>query len=227
MFYKKRRRLNPLTYGFLTYLLSSVILYIVTKRTIHIMILWNLILSCVPVVLAALMYHAAKSKDWARVWLLGFLWMIFFPNAPYMITDFIHLQHLSFYTATQHATYTGDLLTWFSLFQVGIGVFIGTSMGMFSLWMIHQRFLIHLNVVIRRTFFFVFFLLSGYGMYIGRFLRLNSWDLFNLSKVTNYLTDHFTAFTLTFTLVAAGYTFLAYWTLFLLLFIPLNIYGKR
>src|SRR4030095_9702341 len=95
-------------------------------------------------------------------------WMIFFPNAPYILTDF---QHLAGNWHGVPVWYDVMLLIWFS--------FTGLMLGMASLFMMQE--------IIRREFGrwvgwgFVGMVagLSSAGVYVGRFLRWNSWDIFS------------------------------------------------
>ncbi|MDX1378607.1 MAG: DUF1361 domain-containing protein, partial [Anaerolineales bacterium] len=55
----------------------------------HLGLIWNLFLAWIPFILS----YIAHAVSWRRVWLylvipvVAFLWLIFFPNAPYMLTD--------------------------------------------------------------------------------------------------------------------------------------------
>ena len=53
-------------------------------------LVWNLILAWVPLGFAIAAYSRARRARRSRGWLLV-LWLLFFPNAPYLLTDFIHL----------------------------------------------------------------------------------------------------------------------------------------
>src|SRR6478735_8110180 len=60
-------------------------------------LIWNLFLAVVPIFFA----HQVKTSNQKRGALHGytllsfFLWLMFFPNAPYIITDLIHIYHTS------------------------------------------------------------------------------------------------------------------------------------
>jgi uncharacterized membrane protein len=131
-------------------------------------LIWNLFLAWIPFVLA----YIAYSLSWRRRWLyiaipvFAFLWLIFFPNAPYILTD---LQYLN--RASENAPLWFDviLFTWFS--------WTGVLLGVVSLYLMHE--------IIQRNFgrwpgwFFVLFVsgLSSAGIYVGRFMDWNSWDI--------------------------------------------------
>jgi hypothetical protein len=53
---------------------------------------WNLFLAWIPVALAFLVYESASAGRPLAAFALGVVWLLFFPNAPYMLTDFIHLR---------------------------------------------------------------------------------------------------------------------------------------
>ncbi|MET1249678.1 DUF1361 domain-containing protein [Sporolactobacillus sp. STCC-11] len=211
MFQKKYFSPNPVLYCIVFYILFSLILYALTKRTIHVMMLWNLLLAFLPLIFAACMCLANAARDWLRTWVLGLLWLIFFPNAPYLVTDFIHLQGISFYTTGKSIVYSNDFLSWLSLIHIGIGTFVGTCSGMLSMWIIHHRFLQKFAPPIVSIIMTLIFIISGCAMYIGRFLRLNSWDLFYPTSFLSRVTHHVSAFSIGFSLLSACYIFMTYY----------------
>ena len=65
-----------------------------TGTSVHGWLGWNLFLAWVPFLLALLLYHRARAgASWPVLAPLGVLWLAFFPNAPYLITDLKHLGH--------------------------------------------------------------------------------------------------------------------------------------
>lgn len=136
-------------------------------------LVWNLFLAWIPFVLAYIAY-ASSWKKWLLYLALPittFLWLIFFPNAPYILTD---LQHLAMESANTPLWYDVIVMVWFS--------WTGLLLGIVSLYLMHE--------IIQRTFGrwvgwgFVFAAagLSSFGVYLGRFVRFNSWDLLNDPK---------------------------------------------
>jgi len=131
---------------------------------------WNLFLAWIPFIIAYFTYTMTLSRRWVYVIVPGsaFFWLIFFPNAPYMLTDFQHLG--AGWSHGAPVWYDVLLLIWFS--------FTGLLLGMVSLFLMQE--------VIRREFGrwigwgFVGLVgaLSSIGVYVGRFLRWNSWDIF-------------------------------------------------
>ena len=140
-----------------------------TDSSRHTGLIWNLFLAWIPFILA----YIAHTVSWKRIWLylaipvIAFLWLIFFPNAPYLLTD---LQDLA------RAGGVGAPL-WYDVLIVVWCSWTGTLLGVISLYLMQD--------IISRTFgrsigwVFVFIIsgLSSFGVYIGRFVRLNSWDI--------------------------------------------------
>jgi uncharacterized membrane protein len=131
-------------------------------------LIWNLFLAWIPFVLA----YATHAISWRRSWLyliipvVAFLWLIFFPNAPYMLTD---LQDLS-------RAYGGAPL-WYDVIIVGWCSWTGTLLGVISLYLMQDIILRTFGRFAGWSFVIVISALSSFAMYIGRFVRLNSWDI--------------------------------------------------
>jgi uncharacterized membrane protein len=131
-------------------------------------LIWNLFLAWIPFMLA----YIAYALSWKRLWLFilipgfAFLWLIFFPNAPYILTD---LQYLSRATPDAPLWYDVILLVWFS--------WTGMLLGLVSLYLMHE--IIHRNFGRWPGWFFVLVVsgLTSTGIYVGRFMRWNSWDI--------------------------------------------------
>ena len=65
------------------------------QPAVHRNLVWNVFLAWLPYVFslaAALFYRISHRWGWLLILPTGFLWLIFFPNAPYIVTDFLHLR---------------------------------------------------------------------------------------------------------------------------------------
>ncbi len=147
-------------------LVAARIAYSDTRQ--YLSLVWNLFLAWIPFVLAYLAY----MLSWRR-WLVyfvipifAFLWLIFFPNAPYILTD---LQHLSQETANIPLWYDVILLIWFS--------WTGVLLGVVSLNLMQEILKREFGRWLGWIFVFAVAGLSSAGIYVGRFIRLNSWDI--------------------------------------------------
>lgn len=133
-------------------------------------LIWNLFLAWIPFILAYLAYILSWAKRWVYlvVAVFAFLWLIFFPNAPYILTD---MQHLGLNITSVPLWYDVILLTWFS--------WTGVLLGVVSLNLMQEIIKREFGRWIGWIFVLVTAGLSSAGVYIGRFIRLNSWDIFD------------------------------------------------
>jgi len=126
---------------------------------------WNLFLAAIPAV-AAWFFARAMAKGSSLIEKVGWfvIWLVFLPNAPYIITDFVHLTtqpRIPFWYDTALITScagTGLLLGYTSIADVQAAI--------------TQRF----SALAGWLLVIAAVLLSGFGIYLGRFLRWNSWD---------------------------------------------------
>jgi len=138
----------------------------------------NLFLAWIPFIISYFTYTLTLNRRWVYIFIpiTAFLWLIFFPNAPYILTDFQHL-----------ATRAKELPVWYDVMMLIWFAFTGVLLGMVSLFLMQE--------IVRREFgrwvgwSFVALVtgLSSAGVYVGRFLRWNSWDIFsNPSGMAQY-----------------------------------------
>lgn len=134
----------------------------------HLGLIWNLFLAWIPFMLA----YFAYLVSWRRATLylvipvIAFLWLIFFPNAPYMLTDLQDLARKA----------TGAPL-WYDVIIVVWASWTGMLLGVISLYLMQNIITRSFGRVAGWVFVFVISGLSSFGIYIGRFVRLNSWDI--------------------------------------------------
>jgi uncharacterized membrane protein len=136
-----------------------------THRVSFVFLLWNLFLAAIPLGLTLLLGLMEPAQR--RRWLLpvGALWLLFFPNAPYILTDLLHL-----------GEYPGSP-RWFDLTLILTAAWNGLMLGYASL-LDMQRFVEErLSWAAGWAFSTFTLMLSAYGVYLGRFLRWNSWDI--------------------------------------------------
>lgn len=165
----------------------------VTGTMHYTFLVWNLFLAWIPFVSAYVSYTTAIRRRWLYLVVpaSALVWLLFLPNAPYMLTD---LQHLS--------NSAGDVPVWYDVILLIWFVFTGLFLGMVSLFLMQE--------IVRREFGrwfgwgFVLAVagLSSIGVYMGRFLRWNSWDIlgnFNgMAQFTLYYILHPTTRSLIF-----------------------------
>lgn len=139
-----------------------------TQRWTFAFLVWNLFLAWVPYFWSvwALSIHRRFPRRWWSLLLPGALWLLFFPNAPYLITDLMHL----YQRPAAPLWYDSGLLIAF--------VWAGCFLAVASLGMMHQIFRAYFGRALSWLIVMALLGLSGLGVYVGRFLRWNSWDVF-------------------------------------------------
>lgn len=131
-------------------------------------LIWNLFLAWLPLVFAYGLRLTLRKKLWSSWPALGltFLWLLFLPNSFYLVSDFIHL-----YDAL-------DTNLLFNTAMFGSFAFSGLALGVTSVILVHQQLLKRLIGLYSWTIIGLALLLSSYAVYLGRYVRLNSWDVF-------------------------------------------------
>lgn len=179
-------------------------------------LIWNLFLAWLPLVFAVLArehYRDGERPGW-RFCGLSAAWLLFFPNAPYIFTDLIHLTNRYFNNF------------WADLAVVLSCALTGLVLGFVSLFLMHGLVTRMLGRAAGWTFVGVAAGLGSFGIYLGRFLRFNSWDVVakpgrlaeSISSVaTGHATQpHHFAFLATF----AAFLLIAYVMLYALTHLP-------
>ena len=143
---------------------------------------WNTLLALVPLGLAVVLFRDGARTT--RVWWAGLVaWVLFLPNAPYVLTDSVHLLD-DIRTSSNMHVYFGLFPVYGAFFVVGFGSYVASLR------------LAHRFVVARGlggswyAFELALHALCAVGIYLGRFVRLNSWDVVAApSTVTATLDD--------------------------------------
>jgi uncharacterized membrane protein len=137
-----------------------------TRGVTFLFLFWNLVLAWVPY-LAALRFSfiSRKNVHLLRLCAVFITWFAFFPNAPYIVTDLVHLH------VRPEVPFWLDLMLLFSC------AFTGLMLGLISLYEMHveaRRWLSERTIWILSI---PIMILCGFGIWLGRFQRWNSWDI--------------------------------------------------
>lgn len=125
----------------------------------------NLILAWIPYLISRVIAGTLKENNIILKISLIFLWLLFFPNAVYMTTDILHLYEYP------------SVPLWYDLIMLLAFAWCGLLLGLHSLKHVNQRLFVDRNNFMSMLFCFSIFFLAGIGIYLGRYLRWNSWDL--------------------------------------------------
>lgn len=127
---------------------------------------WNLLLALVPFAAALVLRILAPRRGLIvpKAVALG-LWLAFLPNAPYLVTDFVHLSH------------EAPVPLWFDVALFGSCAATGALLGYAAVADVECVLAAAFGKRVAAIVAFGSLLLCGYGIYLGRFLRWNSWDV--------------------------------------------------
>jgi uncharacterized membrane protein len=152
--------------------IGCVILFAIRAEKAHTLtyatLNWNLFLAWIPAGLALIAYNVYRKGSCFGAFLaLGCaaIWLLFFPNAPYLLTDLVHLM------PRDEVPYWMDQILYLAY------SWTGCFLGMVSLLLMQALVRRSINRWIGWLFSIVAILLSGFGIYLGRFQRFNSWDV--------------------------------------------------
>lgn len=140
---------------------------VLTWRGQHLYLVWNLFLAWIPLLLALrveVLQQRGQSRDW-RFWATAFAWLMFFPNAPYIFTDLTHLKMVA---------KTG---WWTDLIIILLFAIIGLVLAFLSLHRMQGLVVRRRGWLVGWAFVLIVAFVSGFGVYLGRFERWNSWDV--------------------------------------------------
>lgn len=138
-----------------------------TRHWTYLFLAWNLFLAWIPYGVSLALAWLYQSRSWQRLPLLalGLVWLAFLPNAPYLVTDLIHLQPRE------------PMPFWYDLGLFAVFAWTGLFLAIFSLRAIQRLVAAQAGLGVSWLFAAGVLGLNGVGVYIGRFLRWNSWDL--------------------------------------------------
>ena len=137
---------------------------------------WNTFLAAIPYVISTQLLKLKKMNVLAIMLLV--MWLLFFPNAPYIITDLFHYEERL------------PVPFWYDLVLVISSAWNGLILGIVSLMNIEKFLSRYLKPFWVTVCELASLLLCGYGVFIGRFLRFNSWDIVTDPRILVYTSAH-------------------------------------
>ncbi len=201
-----------LTFASATSVALVVARIIWSGRIYYAFLVWNLFLAWLPMLFALLArenYQRSSGRDWRFVGLAG-AWLLFFPNAPYIFTDLFHL-------TTRLSRYF-----WVDLSLILLCALTGLVLGFVSLYLMQSVVAQMLGRAASWVFIACVAALSGFGIYVGRFMRFNSWDVLFKPRqlyhgIGSWAADPFaTSSSLAFPILFGTFLFITYLMLYAL-----------
>jgi len=172
--------LYPITLStFLVFFFFTGRVYLIQKVRYQFLI-WNLFLAWLPYLFSLVVsaIHQVRPRRWGVLLIPGGLWLLFLPNAFYIVTDFIHL--------VNHPT----IPIWYDAGLLAITSWTGIFLAVVSLYTLQRIVRDYFGNLFSWGFSLLVIGLNGYGVYLGRFLRWNSWDM--MFDAREILSDSYT-----------------------------------
>jgi uncharacterized membrane protein len=128
---------------------------------------WNLCLAWIPMVMALGAWASGRDRRHPGLVTAGLLaaWLLFFPNAPYILTDLIHLAPRA------------PVPVWFDALMIFSFAWNGLMLGFVSLWIVQNLVRGWYGDIVAWLAAAVSLAAASFGIYLGRFQRWNSWDV--------------------------------------------------
>lgn len=147
--------------------LSIVLLMIRMKLNqsfFFLFLIWNLFLAVIPFAITTYLRSLEQIKKLSLCFYFC-IWLLFLPNAPYIITDLLHLRSSNHY------------LMWLDVLVVTSFAYNGLML--FFLSLADMESILTAFISRKKRFYLMLFILflTGFGIYLGRFLRYNSWEI--------------------------------------------------
>lgn len=138
-----------------------------------VMLSWNIALAWFPLGIVLILRDLLRTKalgEWITAPTL-LVWLAFLPNAPYIITDLFHIQHVQ------------QPLLWFDTMTIFLFAMTGLLAGLYATWLVHQLVVQRVGTWLGWALMLSCQGLSGFGIYLGRWVRLNSWDIITIPRL--------------------------------------------
>lgn len=143
----------------------SAMRVVATGSTMFLFLNWNLFLAIVPLLVTRVVMYKKTIPNKGFFFVILFCWLIFFPNSPYILTDLFHLKKSS------------GMPLWYDLVLVLSYAWAALVFGFMSLSDIQKMSTSYFGKRITTIGIILILFVSSFGVYLGRYLRWNSWDI--------------------------------------------------
>ena len=194
----------------LLYVFLSIIIGVILEDGLILILGWNMILATFVLALTHLMSILKKKRNYPMIeYIVLLFWILFFPNALYITSDLIHFQNYTFFT-TYPNLYAFDLTVWIVFTHILLGAIYSAKIGIKSLHLMINLWKDKLSFRMTWIFINCLFLLASLGIYIGRFLRFNSWQFYQVFSIFKESLNN-----VLFMLVFIGLYFAIHWAFYI------------
>jgi len=206
-------------------LVSVIIITPITRHFLSFMLGFNVFLAYIPMFLIWYIMKLQKDVNYNKIRIgsiiLFVIFVLFFPNTFYIITDLIHIDKIDFYqyvpTETYsffiETTYMKDIIPFITIFQIAFAMILGIFAGVYSLYMLEELMVKqNMKQLLRELVIISILLLSSIGIYIGRFLRFFSWEILNPINILKELYYDASLFMLYFIVIFTVMQVILYYT---------------
>lgn len=145
----------------------------------YLFFIWNLFLAWIPYLISIYLpvaYYKIRQKFFAYFLLV--IWFLFWPNSPYILTDMLHLKQKP------------GIPLWFDMGMILSFAWTGLMLGFISLIEIQNLVRKRFNRKVGWAFAAFMSLIGALGIYLGRYGRINSWDVLSPDKLYTTLVMH-------------------------------------
>ncbi len=185
MMIERLKKINRLNITILLVVMSlfsfglSILRFIITDTKVFLFLNWNLFLAFLPWLISSTIIYKGINNKFILIFLV-FSWLLLFPNSPYILTDFFHLR------------LRASAPLWYDLIVLLSFAWTGLIYGFISLMDIEMLFKKYMSKWFITIISILFLFLCSFGIYLGRFLRWNSWDIIsNPFGLFNDIIDRF------------------------------------
>ena len=144
-------------------------------RTSFFFLSWNLALAAIPLFFAVIAYGLSKGRFTLAAFVALVPWLLFLPNAPYILTDLLHLKARA------------PIPLWYDLILLLSFALTGLLLGFISMVCVERVLQPFFKRPMIMAFHAAVLFLCGFGIYLGRFLRWNSWEIATQPKSFLYV----------------------------------------
>lgn len=149
-------------FAFIGLMIAARVIYSGEYRFIF--LIWNLFLAWIPFIIST-SFKRIQHIKWRKQSFVFFIWFLFFPNALYIVTDLIHLDIES------------TVPKWYDALLLFSSSITGLLMAFVSLLRMEKFLLLKFSNKMVNMMILVILFFGAFGVYLGRFLRWNSWDI--------------------------------------------------